>query len=155
MCHTCADAWKATCSTCFLPPPLTIAVGHFCGFSSTPGNLCRHVVHALVKGFHAPRPATFLHLAHRQCCCFEILFVFLLFFLVIFCSLCFYFLASSLNYPLFCFCFSFLQNFSFIYQLFMVGFGFFYQPLMVVMVTLMGFDLFMELCHLRHPFSAV
>jgi hypothetical protein len=68
-------------------------------------NLCRHVVHALVKGFHAPRPATFLRLVHRQCCCFEILFVFLLFFLVIFCSLCFYFLTSSLNCLLFCFFF--------------------------------------------------
>jgi hypothetical protein len=68
------------------------------------------VVHASVTGSFPSGPVAFLHLfqaflrlLHRCCCCLKFLVAYLLSFLVIFCSLCLSFLASSLNYPFFCF----------------------------------------------------
>jgi hypothetical protein len=75
----------------------------------------RHTVTARVV--HAPVTSSFpsglvaflrlfqaiLRLLHRCCCCLKFLVAYLLSFLVIFCSLCLSFRASSLNYPFFCF----------------------------------------------------
>jgi hypothetical protein len=67
------------------------------------------VVHAPVTGSFPSGPVAFLRLfqailrlLHRCCCCLPFLVAYLLSFLVLFCSLCLYFLVSSLNYPFFC-----------------------------------------------------
>jgi hypothetical protein len=77
--------------------------------------MAARVVHVPVTGFLPSGPAAFLRLfqaffrlVHHCCCCLKFFVAYLLFFLVIFCSLCFSFLASSLNYPLFCFLTEFL-----------------------------------------------
>lgn len=89
-----------------LPPPtLNGAAGRFCGFSPSTDNLCRRACedNAPINGFHPAGSIAFLRLFHHWCCCSEFLVAFLLFFLVFLCSLCFSFLASSLNCHLFCF----------------------------------------------------
>jgi hypothetical protein len=74
--------------------------------TSCDGACCSRAGHRLFPS----GPVVFLHLfqailrlLHRCCCCLTFLVAYLLSFLVIFCSLCLYFMVNSLNYPFFCF----------------------------------------------------